>query len=121
MPRTLRTLNNAAGILILLLGVVWGMISLRQALPAFFTLSETRLLGDLTVLILGFFVVLPTAIMAFWRPAISAMLLATGFFLAEIALLVDYGLRDTWTLAEQLWPNLLLAVGYGYLGFSRSR
>jgi hypothetical protein len=116
-----KALDNAAGILILLLGIVWGMISLRKALPAFFTLGETRLLGDLTALIFGFFVVLPTAIMAFWRPTISAVLLATGFSLAEIAVLVDYGLRDTWILGEQMSPNLLLALGYGYLAFSRSR
>jgi len=114
-------LNNLASVLILLLGIAWGAISLRQALPAAFTLRETRLLGDLTVLLFGFFAVLPTAIMAFWRPKLSAVLLAAGFCLAEIALVIDYGPRDAWVLGEQLSPNLLLALGYAYLVYSKSR
>lgn len=114
-------LNSIAGALIPLLGIAWGVISLRQALPAAFTLSETRLLGDVTVLLFGFFAVLPTAIMAFWRPKLSAVLLAAGFCLAEIALLINYGFRDARILGEQLSPNLALALGYAYLSFSKRR
>lgn len=112
-------LNSIARALILVVGIVWGVILLRQALPAAFTLRETRLLGDLTVLLLGFFAVWPASIMAFWRPKLSAVLVAAGFGLAEITLIVDYGFRDARALGEQLSPNLLLAVGYAYLAFSR--
>jgi hypothetical protein len=114
-------LNSAVGVVMLSGGIVWGMFSLRQGFPVFFTLTETRLIGDLTVVTFGFFIVLPAAILAFWRPAISAALLAVGFFLADIAMLVDYGPRDTWVLGGQMAPNLALALGYAYLAFYRSR
>lgn len=114
-----KTLHDVGTVLILLLGIIWGVIAFQRGMPGFFTLSERGLPESLVTLAFGFFGVLPAAIAALWKPAISAVWLGAGFFLIASIVLAEYGLSDAFATSELFLPNLLLALGYAYLSFSR--
>ena|ERR1700685_1132122 len=116
-----KVVKDIARPLILLLGVFWSWIAFQRALPGIFTLSGRDLPESLIAIFFGFLAVLPAAIIALWRPMISAVLLTAGFLLIELLALAEYGFHDASEVAVKLLPNLLLALGYSYLAYSRPR
>lgn len=119
--RLTKALNGVGSVVILLLGIIWGIVAFQRGLPGLFTLSERGLPESLVTLVFGFFGVLPAAIAALWRPAISAVWLGAGFFLIEVLVLAEYGPSEAFAVGELFLPNLLLALGHAYLAVSRSR
>jgi hypothetical protein len=117
--RRKKTLHDLSNVLILLLGFVWGIVAFRRGMPGLFTLSERGLPESLVTLVFGFFGVLPAAVAALWKPAISAVWLGAGFFLIATLVLAEYGLSYAFAASELFLPNLILALGYTYLSFSR--
>jgi uncharacterized membrane protein len=118
-----RFLDDGTAMFIFLVGIVWGVVSLFLGLAGSFTLNSTgvSLVKDLVALGFGFFIVLPLAIAAFWKPKISAGLLVLSFVLVEIVGFSDEGLQGVYLVGKKLIPTLVLACGYAYVGFSRSK
>jgi hypothetical protein len=118
-----RFLNDGTAMFIFLMGIVWGVVSLFRGLAGSFTLNSTgvSLLKDLVALGFGFFIVLPLAITAFWWPKISAGLLVLSFVLVEIVGFSDEGLQGVYLVGKKLILTLVLACGYAYIAFFRSK
>lgn len=119
-----RTLVDGGGaILIFFVGVLWGVISLLRGLGAGFTLNSTgvSLVKDLVALGFGFFIILPLAITAVWKPRISAVFLVLSIILVEIVGFSDEGLHGVYLVGKKLVPTLVLACGYAYVAYARSK
>lgn len=117
------SLDGGATFFVFFLGVLWGVISLLRGLGASFTLNSTGviLLKDLVALGFGFFIILPLAITAIWKPWISAAFLALSFILVEIVGFSDDGLQGVYLVGKKLVLTLVLACGYAYVAFVRSK
>jgi hypothetical protein len=118
-----RFLDDGTAMFIFLVGIVWGVVSLFRGLAGSFTLNSTgvSLVKDLVALVFGFLIVLPLAVTAFWKPKISAGLLVLSFVLVEIVGFSDEGLQGVYLVGKKLILTLVLACGYAYVGFSRSK
>jgi hypothetical protein len=118
-----RFLDDGTAMFIFLVGIVWGVVSLFRGLAGSFTLNSTgvSLLKDLVVLAFGFFIVLPLAITACWWPKLSACLLVLSFVFVEIVGLSDEGLQGAYLVGKKLILTLVLACGYAYIAFFRSK
>jgi hypothetical protein len=69
----------------------------------------------------GFFVILPLAITAIWKPRISAAFLVVSFIAVEIVGFSDEGLHGVYLVGKKLVFTLVLAFGYAYVSFARSK
>jgi hypothetical protein len=118
-----RTPEGGTTILVFILGVFWGVISLLRGLGASFTLNSTgvSLVKDLVALGFGFFIILPLAIAAIWKPWISAAFLVVSFILVETVGFSDEGLHGVYLVGKQLVLTLVLACCYAYVAFVRSK
>jgi hypothetical protein len=123
MIRERTSLDGSTAILVFILGILWGVISLLRGLGASFTLNSTgvSLVKDLVALGCGFFVILPLAITAIWKPWISAAFLVISFILVEIVGFSDDGLHGVYLVGEKLVLTLVLACGYAYVALARSK
>jgi hypothetical protein len=123
MIRERTAVDASTSILVLILGVLWGVISLLRGLGASFTLNSTgvSLVKDLVALGFGFFIILPLAIAAIWKPWIAAAFLAVSFILVEIVGFSDDGLHGVYLVGRKLVLTLVLACGYAYVAFARSK
>jgi hypothetical protein len=108
-----RFLDDGTAMFIFLVGIVWGVVSLFRGLTRSFTLNSTgvSLVKDLVALGFGFFIVLPLAIAAFWKPKISADLLVLSFVLVEMVGFSDEGLQGVYLVGKKLILTLVLACG----------
>lgn len=117
------SLDGATGVLVFFLGVLWGIISLLRGVGGIFTLNSTgvSLLKDLVVFGFGFFIILPLAISAIWKPWISAIFLVVSFIFVEIVGFSDDGLHGVYLVGKKLALTLVLACGYAYVALARSK
>jgi hypothetical protein len=123
MTQESTSLNGNISILVFFLGVLWGVISLLRGLDASFTLNSTgvSLVKDLVALRFGFFIILPLAITAIWKPWISTAFLVVSLILVEIVGFSDDGLHGVYLVGKKLVLTLVLACGYAYVAFVRSK
>jgi hypothetical protein len=108
--------------IILTFGLVWGVATLLWGLGGSFVLGSTNFYAGLVGIIFGYLIVLPLAIVAFWRPKISAACLLISFLVLECSVFTAAGIRSVLvgTLVMGL-PTAALAWGYTYVARVRQK
>gem|GEM_PF-6992617 len=107
---------------ILSIGIVYGIAVFFFGLAASFTLNSRDLIESTLLLFCGFLAILPIAILAIWKPKISAIFLSICIVIIECSGFANDGWRGVVWAGRKLVPqDIALLIGYAYIAFIRSR
>jgi hypothetical protein len=107
---------------VLSIGIAYGVAAFLFGLAGSFTLNSRDLVESVLLLLCGFLATLPIAILAIWKPSISAVLLSICLVVIECSGLANDGWHGAVLVGRKLaLQNIVLVVGYAYIAFVRSK